>query len=68
MKLEWKNLNLLEESLIKFLNQKYPHLEYTPDANADEFLYDSIYRAGQRDVIKTLEHILELQKKEKSNG
>ena len=68
MKLTWKNLNLLDENLVKFLNQKYPPLEYTQELDSDEFLLDSVFRGGQREVIHTIQHIIDLQNKEKRNG
>jgi len=68
MKAEWKRLPLLDVELVKFLRKKYPPLEYSLDSNSDEFIRDAIYRAGQREVINTIDHIIELQRKGTSNG
>ena len=63
MKLEWKNLPLLDVDLVKFLRQKYPPIEYSPDDGSDGFVEKAIFRAGQRDVIDCLEYIIQLQQK-----
>ena len=66
--MELKNLALLDESLVKFLRKKYPPIEWTSESDRDSFLNDIIYRAGQRSVIDTIEHIIKLQKEGKRNG
>jgi len=68
MKQEWKNLSLLDVDLAKFLRKKYPPLEYNLEKDSDEFIREAIFRAGQREVIYTIEHIIELQKKGVSNA
>ncbi len=65
---EWKKLPLLDDELVKFLRKKYPPLEYSQGQNSDEFILESVYRSGQREVINAIEHIIELQRKGKSNG
>jgi Tfp pilus assembly protein FimV len=62
-KQDWKSLRHLDEDLVKFLRKKYPPIEYNPDVSSEEFLRQSMYRAGQRDVIVEIERIIQLQKK-----
>ena len=65
--MELKNLALVDESLVKFLRKKYPPVEWDPSDN-DNFISEAIFRAGQRDVISRIEHIINLQKKGTKNG
>lgn len=65
---DWKSLSLLDEDLVQFLKKKYPPNEYTQGQDKEEFAIEAIFRAGQREVIHTLEHIIELQRKETRNG
>tara|TARA_Y100000593_G_scaffold78174_1_gene145043 strand:+ start:13147 stop:13344 length:198 start_codon:yes stop_codon:yes gene_type:complete len=65
--MELKNLALVDRSLVEFLKKKYPPIEWDPSDN-DNFISDAIYRAGQRDIISKIEHIISLQKKGKVNG
>ena len=50
-----KNLPHVDEELVKFLKEKFPPIEYKQGDNIDTFAHDSIFRAGQRDVISRLE-------------
>lgn len=61
--MEWKQLPLLDQDLVKYLRKKYPPLEYQEDMTDEEFLRQAIFRAGQRDAANTIEHIINLQRK-----
>ena len=63
MELNKKNLPRLDEELIKFLQERFPPLEYTQGANVDTFSQDAIFRAGQRDIINLLNGILKEQQR-----
>jgi hypothetical protein len=45
----------VDEELVMFLKKKFPPTEYKQGVNIDTFTYDSIFRAGQRDIIALLE-------------
>ena len=60
--MEWKQLPLLDQDLVKYLRKKYPPLEYQEDMSDEEFLRQAIFRAGQRDVVSRLEKIIDDQK------
>jgi hypothetical protein len=64
--MDWKDLPLVDLQVVKFLRKKYPAIEYKKTQTNDEFINESIYRAGQRDVINALENIINLQKKRKN--
>jgi hypothetical protein len=59
--LEKKNLPPIDEELIKFLNQKFPPLEYTLGDDPDTYKISGIFRAGQRDIIERLSIIKQQQ-------
>jgi hypothetical protein len=61
--MEWKQLPLLDQDLVKYLRKKYPPLEYQEDMTKEEFLRQAIFRAGQRDTANVIEHIINLQRK-----
>ena len=65
---EWKKLPLLDQDLVNFLRKKYPPLEYNLELDSDEFVREAIYRAGQRETINSIEHIISLQRKGVTNG
>ena len=50
-----KNAPNVDEELINFLREKFPPNEYKQGDNIDTFAHDSIFRAGQRDIINRLE-------------
>ena len=45
----------MDEELVKFLKKKFPPTEYKQGDNIETFAHDSIFRAGQRDIISLLE-------------
>ena len=50
---------VLDEHLIKILENLYPPLEYSPDIDKENWAF----RGGQRDVVAKLRHIFTQQKK-----
>ena len=66
--MEWKNLPLLDQDLVKFLRKKYPPLEYKMGEDSEEFTINSVFRGGQIEDINAIESIINLQRKGKSNG
>ena len=66
--MEWKNLPLLDQDLVKFLRKKYPPVEYKQGESSVEFTNEAIFRGGQIEVINTIEHIISLQTKGKTNA
>tara|TARA_E500000305_G_C3813957_1_gene139768 strand:- start:67 stop:273 length:207 start_codon:yes stop_codon:yes gene_type:complete len=64
-KQDWKNLSLIDEDLVKFLQRKYPPIEYDPEVSSDGFLQKTIFRSGQREVITAIQQIIEHQKQRK---
>ncbi len=63
MKENLKSLTHVDESLLKFLRKKYPPLIYQKGQTEQEFLSESIFRAGQIDVVDKIEKIIQLQQK-----
>ena len=61
-RLEQKNLAPVDENLIKYLRAKYPPIVYKLDQQESDFLSESIFRAGQLDVIEKIESILNSQR------
>ena len=55
----------LEPEIVNYLREKLPPLEYQENQmiNAEEFLSQSAYRAGQRNIIMRLEKIVKDQNK-----
>ena len=50
-----KNIPQVDEDLVKFLQKMFPPTEYKQGENIETFAHDSIFRAGQRDIINRLE-------------
>lgn len=63
----WKNLSLVDEDLVKFLQEKFPPLEFELGKTKEDFVNQAIYRAGQRDTIECIAHIIDLQRKKKKS-
>ena len=55
----------MEEKLVKFLNEKFPPLEYSEGDSITDFNTAAIFRSGQRDIIKRMALILEQQTKQR---
>ena len=53
--MDWKELPLIDQDLIKFLKKKFLLLEYNLDMEDSFFMKRSIFNAGQRSVIEYLE-------------
>ena len=64
-KLDQKNLSLIDKNLIEYLRQKYPPIVYRNDQTTDQFINDSIFRAGQIDLIEKIESIYKTQNRSK---
>lgn len=62
-KLEKKNLTPIDENLIDYLREKYPPVVYRLDQSNSEYINESIFRAGQIDVIEKIEAIFKSQRK-----
>lgn len=62
-KLEQRNLAPIDENLISYLREKYPPLIYKLDQTNLEYINESIFRAGQIDVIEKIEAIFKNQRK-----
>ena len=62
---DWKQLPRLEESLIKYLEEMFPPLEYSTDDDVEHFKTEAVFRSGQRDLIKRLDIIRQQQEKDR---
>jgi hypothetical protein len=60
---DWKKLQRIEEELIKFLNEKFPPLEFDQAGDLESFKIEAVFRSGQRDIIKRLDLIREQQER-----
>ena len=58
-----KRLSRVDQDLVDCLRKKYPPIEYDPEIPPTDFLNQSIFRAGQREVIIALEQIIKQQNK-----
>ena len=60
---DWKSLPKLEEKLVKYLEEMFPPLEYEIGEDVEDFKNRSIFRSGQRDLIKRLELLRKQQER-----
>jgi hypothetical protein len=61
LKKKAEELQKIEENLISYLEERFPPLEYEEGDDLDEYKISSVYRAGQRDILKRLTRIKEKQ-------
>ena len=61
MKNKTNELQRIEDDLIAYLSERFPPLEYEEGSDPEEYKIASIFRSGQRDILKRLKMIKEQQ-------